>query len=155
MQLARTKEIVTVLGFQPTISLLGLLRAKRLSNVVWLLVFATAGCGSAGAPSGPSPVSPSPGPAPVPIVTITGSGVNPTELATTLGSRVTFINRDAIPHDIAGGSDPSHPDCREIDAVGFLAPGQSRETAPFELARTCEYHDHAHSPYVFGRILIR
>jgi len=69
--------------------------------------------------------------------------------------RITFVNNDAIPHDIMGGPDPSRPDCHEIDAVGFLTPGQSRQTAPFERARRCDYHDHAfHSPLFNGRIVI-
>ena len=69
--------------------------------------------------------------------------------------RITFVNNDAIPHDIMGGPDPSRPDCHEIDAVGFLTPGQSRQTAPFERARRCDYHDHAfHSPLFSGRIVI-
>ena len=41
-----------------------------------------------------------------------------------------FVNSDVIPHDIMGGPDPNRPDCHEIDAVGFLTPGQSRMTAP-------------------------
>ena len=58
--------------------------------------------------------------------------------------------------DIAGGPDPATPDCREIDAVGFLAPGQSRQTAPLPVARTCDYHDHQnHAPIFTGRIVIR
>jgi len=66
------------------------------------------------------------------------------------------VNNDTIPHDVAGGPDPATPDCREIDAVGFLTPGQSRQTAALPPARTCEYHDHGfHSPLFNGRIVIR
>jgi hypothetical protein len=73
-----------------------------------------------------------------------------------VGERVTFINNDVQPHDIAGGPDPATPDCREIDAVGFLVPGQSRQTAPLPIARTCDYHDHQnHAPIFTGRIVIR
>jgi plastocyanin len=88
-------------------------------------------------------------------VTITGTGVTPGEITVAVGGRITFVNNDVIPHDIAGGPDPARPDCLEINQVGFLAPGQSRQTAPFPAARTCEYHDHAHSAYVTGRIVIR
>jgi hypothetical protein len=69
---------------------------------------------------------------------------------------VTFMNNDVIPHDIFGGPDPSHPDCHEIDAVGFLAPGQSRPTDVLPAARTCEYHDHGYHSSIFtGRIVIQ
>jgi hypothetical protein len=61
-----------------------------------------------------------------------------------------------IPHDVAGGPEPARPDCPEIDAVGFLVPGQSKQTAAFPLARTCEFHDHGyHSTAFNGRIIIR
>jgi hypothetical protein len=73
-----------------------------------------------------------------------------------VSGRVTFVNNDSIPHDVAGGPDPAHPDCHEIDAVGFLTPGQSRQTAPLPAARICEYHDHGfHSPLFNGLITIR
>jgi plastocyanin len=88
-------------------------------------------------------------------VTITSTTVSPGEIVVAVGSRVTFVNNDALPHDIQGGPDPSRPDCLEINQVGFLSPGQSRQTAPLPEARTCEYHDHAHSAHVKGRIVIR
>ncbi|HEY6362591.1 MAG TPA: hypothetical protein VIX63_15880 [Vicinamibacterales bacterium] len=96
-----------------------------------------AGCGAASSPTAPS------APAVPAIITITSSGVSPKELTIAIGDRVTFVNDDVIQHDIAGGPDPAHPDCREIDAVGFLTRGQRRATAPFPVARTCEYHDHS------------
>jgi plastocyanin len=104
----------------------------------------------------PAP-GPAPAPAPVPPrVTITANGVDPASITVPVGTRVTFVNSDAIPHDIAGGPDPFHPDCRQIDAVGFLTPGQSRQTDPLPDARTCEYHDHGfHSPLFNGRIVIQ
>jgi plastocyanin len=89
-------------------------------------------------------------------VTISSSGVSPSDVQTAVGTRVMFVNNDSIPHDIMGGPDPARPDCHEIDSVGFLTPGQRRETAPFPQARLCEYHDHSfHSPVFNGRILIQ
>jgi plastocyanin len=90
------------------------------------------------------------------VVTITANGVSPKELTIQLGGTVTFVNNDRIPHDMAGGPDPQHPDCPESDVVGFLTPGQQRASAPFPRARTCEYHDHNfHSPIMNGQIVIR
>ena len=89
-------------------------------------------------------------------MTISSSGVSPGDVQTAVGTRVMFVNNDSIPHDIMGGPDPTRPDCHEIDSVGFLTPGQSRQTAPFPHARLCEYHDHSfHSPLFNGRILIQ
>jgi plastocyanin len=80
----------------------------------------------------------------------------PQELSVSVGTRVTFVNNDVQPHDIQGGPDPAHPDCREIDAVGFLVPGQSKQTLALPTTRTCDYHDHQnHSPIFYGRIVIK
>lgn len=83
-------------------------------------------------------------PAPSTTITVTSSGVSPQELRVPVGSRVTFTNRDNRPHDFSGGPDPSQPECPEIDAAGFVAAGQSRQTGVFATARTCRYHDHAY-----------
>ena len=89
-------------------------------------------------------------------MSITAAGVSPKEVTTTVGGTVIFTNNDTIPHDVAGGPDPANPDCREIDAVGFLTPGQTKQTAPLPVARTCDYHDHGfHSTLFNGRIVIR
>ncbi|HEY3158571.1 MAG TPA: hypothetical protein VGJ78_06390 [Vicinamibacterales bacterium] len=129
------------------------------------LAVLAAGCGSSGGPS-PSTVSPAPGPSPAPApnqppaasVSITPFGLIPFEATVAVGGRVAFVNNDNVPHDIQGGPDPEHRDCPEIDIVGFLTPGQSRQTGPLMNARTCEYHDHTvggdHHGFG-GRIVIR
>jgi hypothetical protein len=117
----------------------------------------TCGGGSSGNPSPAPSTGPTP-PAPVdpPIIRIAATGAEPRQLIVGVGERVMLINNDSQPHDIAGGPDPATPDCREIDAVGFLVPGQSRQTAPLPVARTCDYHDHQnHAPIFTGRIVIR
>lgn len=107
------------------------------------------------APSAPSPAPPAP-PSLTATIIITNSGVSPKEVTVAAGGRVTFVNNDIQPHDIAGGVDPANPDCREIDAVGFLTPGQQRQTLPLPDIRTCDFHDHSfHSDRLNGRIMIR
>jgi len=134
-------------------------RRKIFSSLVTgavALTAATCGSGSSGSPSpGPS-TSPTPAPVDPPTIRISQTGADPRQVIVAVGDRVTFINNDSQPHDIAGGPDPATPDCREIDAVGFLAPGQSRQTAPLPVARTCDYHDHQNHALIFtGRIVIR
>jgi plastocyanin len=123
---------------------------------VFLLCLLFAGCGSSGTgtPSpvpAPVPAAPTPAPAPAPTpagpsdtasVSITQFGLIPFEANVIVGGRVMFVNNDNVPHDIQGGPDPDHRDCPEIDVVGFLTPGQSRQTNPLPSARTCQYHDH-------------
>jgi plastocyanin len=138
--------------------------AVRLTLVLALSTL-IAGCGSSGTSGNgpaavqPTPVAPTPSPAPLPpsnTVTITTGGVDPAVITVAAGARVMFINRDILPHDVAGGPDPQHRDCLEIDAVGFLTTGQSRETAPLTTPRTCDYHDHSNHSTIFnGRIIIR
>jgi plastocyanin len=121
-----------------------------------LTVFACS-CGSSSS-NATSPTTPSPTPSPSepPTVRISSAGLNPPEITVKVGDRVTFINNDVQAHDVAGGPDIAHPDCREIDAVGFLVTGQSRQTAPLPDARVCDYHDHSnHDPIFNGRIVIR
>jgi hypothetical protein len=57
------------------------------------------------------------------------------------------------------GSDP-HPDhtaCPELNQVGLLRPGETRETGNLVLVRTCGYHDHNDfdNTSLQGRIVIR
>lgn len=77
-------------------------------------------------------------------VTIRSTGMSPITLTIAVGSRVSFVNGDSRPHDIAGGPDPTHPECPELDAVGFILSGQTRQSAVFTSPRTCRYHDHTY-----------
>jgi hypothetical protein len=43
---------------------------------------------------------------------------------------------------MASDPHPSHGDCPPLNDVGFLQPGQSRQTGNLTAARTCRYHDH-------------
>jgi plastocyanin len=114
------------------------------------------GYSSESTPTAPTTVTPAPPATPPNTVTIRPNGMSPVEITVSVGARVTFVNNDVIPHDVAGGPDPNNPDCREIDAVGFLTPGQSKQTEPLPVARTCDYHDHSfHSALYNGRIVIR
>jgi hypothetical protein len=136
------------------------LRRKILSSLVTIALAAlasTCGGGSSGGAAPRPPTGPTPPPPPdPPIIRIAATGADPRQLIVAVGERVTFVNNDVQPHDIQGGPDPANPDCREIDAVGFLVPGQSRQTAPLPVARTCDFHDHQnHAPIFTGRIVIR
>ncbi|HXH24116.1 MAG TPA: hypothetical protein VNI78_02635 [Vicinamibacterales bacterium] len=75
-------------------------------------------------------------------ITITSSGVSPRELTVPPGTRVTFVNNSGGSRDMASDPHPEHTDCPEINTVGFLQPGQSRQTANLNTARVCGYHDH-------------
>ena len=78
-------------------------------------------------------------------ITITSSGVSPRSVTVSVGSRVTFVNNDSRAHQMNSNSHPVHTDCPEINQVGFLSAGQSRQTGNLNTARTCGYHDHNQS----------
>ena len=115
-------------------------RSTRLAAVV--LVLAAAGCG--GGDSSPTPTSPTPTPggSSGATITITSSGVSPRAVTVSVGSRVTFVNNDSRPHEMNSDPHPDHTDCPAINDVGFLQPGQSRQTGNLNTPRTCRYHDH-------------
>jgi hypothetical protein len=60
------------------------------------------------------------------------------------GARLTFTNTDNVPHDILSDPVGAHNDCPEINAAGFLTPGQPRATDPLNRIMTCGFHDHNH-----------
>lgn len=113
-----------------------------------------AACGGGGSPSAPSP-----GGSGGTTVTISAAGVSATQVSVTQGTRVTFINTDTRSHNMTSDPHPEHTDCPEINAVGLLQPGQSRETGNLVLVRTCGFHDHDNPPpggaKWSGRITIR
>ena len=111
---------------------------------------AVVACGGGDSPAAPSP-SPSPSPAPTPspspgatattTITITSAGVAPRDIVVPRGARVTFVNNDAVGHDMNSDPHPQHTSCTDMN-VGFVASTQSGQTNVLNIARTCGYHDH-------------
>ena len=50
---------------------------------------------------------------------------------------------DSDPH-------PEHTDCPEINNIGFISPGQTKETGNLNTVRTCGYHDHGNPDDALG-----
>ena len=106
----------------------------------------------------PTPAGPSTGTSAA-TITITTSGVSPTQVTVSAGSRVLFVNSDTKSHDMESDPHPEHTDCPEIGTVNLLQPGQSRETGNLITVRTCGFHDHNDPPpggaKWTGKIVIR
>jgi plastocyanin len=100
-----------------------------------------ASCGG-GSGSGSTPVSPDPSQAGI-TITIKTRGVSPKQLQVYQGTRVLFINNDTRDHDMDSNPHPEHTDCPEINNIGFISPGQTKETGNLNTVRTCGYHDHS------------
>lgn len=95
-----------------------------------------------GGSSTPAP-SPTPGPGGnTATITITAAGVNPRTVTVLQGTQVTFVNNDSRSHLMASNPHPEHTDCPDMNQVGFLATGQSRQTGNLNIVRTCGFHDH-------------
>jgi len=75
-------------------------------------------------------------------ITITGGGVSPATVSVPLGGRARFTNGDSRSHDMVSDPHPDHTDCPELNQVGLLAAGQTRESGNLVVARTCGFHDH-------------
>ena len=91
-------------------------------------------------------------------ITINASGVvTPNDITVSPGSRVTFVNSHNTNHEMNSDPHPTHGDCPEIDQVGFLAPGQSKQTGNLNTVRVCTYHDHNNptNTNLTGRIRIQ
>ena len=122
------------------------------------IALTVAACGGGSSPTSPSPspspaATPAPAPAPTPTPTPAPSGgtaitissadvVSPTALTVPVGTRVTFVNNDSRNHEMDSNPHPEHTDCPEINQVGFIQPGQSKQTGNLNTRRTCGYHDH-------------
>jgi plastocyanin len=116
-------------------------RALAWAGVLALMTAAACGGGDSGGGGG-SPTGPTPPSDPATTITITANGVSPRSLTVPAGTRVTFVNNDSRPHDMASNPHPEHTDCPEINQVGFLTTGQSRQTGNLNTRRTCGFHDH-------------
>ena len=116
----------------------------RIATRSWRAVLAglallslVAGCSDSASPATPS------GPVvPTTTITITAAGVSPKDIQIDLGARVLFINNDSIAHEMGSDPHPDHTDCPFINQVGFLQPGERRETGNSVVTRVCGFHDH-------------
>ncbi len=96
------------------------------------------GCGGGSSPTSPSTPAPS-----AFTMTIDAAGVlSPKELVVAQGARVLFVNSSARARQVSSDPHPEHTDCPEINQVGFLAPGTTRETGNLNTVRSCGIHDH-------------
>ncbi len=128
-------------------------RFRAVSLVLALsITLCSCGGGSAGPPTQPSP------PGTTFRITIGANGVvSPTELVVPPGTRVLFTNNHNRSHDMTSDPHPDHDICPDINQVGFLSPGQSRETGNMVIVRSCGFHDHLDfdNRSLQGRIVVR
>jgi hypothetical protein len=99
------------------------------------------GCGGGSTPAGPSSPGGSGGDPSI-TITITSAGVSPKQLTVAQGTRVLFTNNDSRTREMYSDPHPEHTDCPEINNVGDISPGQTKDTGNLNTIRSCGYHDH-------------
>lgn len=118
---------------------------------------ACGGSGGSGSPTSPPPVSGSPGPVGATITIGADGSVSPSQVTIAVGQSVAFVNNHNQAHAMSSDPHPVHTDCPQMNALGTLSPGQTRNTNGFPTARTCGFHDHNNpdNPALTGRIVIQ
>jgi hypothetical protein len=102
-------------------------------------VVACGGSSSSGT-TGPSGTC-TPSASPTTLV-IQNNTICPSALTVSRGTQITILNSDSRTHDMNSDPHPEHTDCPELNAIGFLNPGQSRQSNNLNIARRCGLHDH-------------
>jgi hypothetical protein len=74
---------------------------------------------------------------------IENNAICPQALTLTRGSQLTILNADSRTHEMDSDPHPEHTDCPELNQIGFLNPGQSRQSGNLNTARKCGLHDHS------------
>lgn len=119
--------------------------AKHVVIIGLACVAVAAACGGGSSNSNPSPGNPSPActaPATSTTITIANNAVCPQNITVPRGTQVRFVNQDSTRHEMTSDPHPEHTDCIEINQVGNLEIGQSRQTGNLNTARRCGFHDH-------------
>jgi plastocyanin len=130
-------------GWGPSEDMKKMTRTFGFLSAIAIAALMIACGGGSTSPSGSGSPTPTPTPAPAGLtITITSAGVSPKTLTVARGSQVTFVNNDNQIHDELSDPHPEHTDCPELQSVGFMNPGESRQTLNLNTAKSCGYHDH-------------
>jgi plastocyanin len=130
---------------------------KLLVGVSPIVVFMVSLASCGGSPSSPSTGDSGGTPVSTTTITITSAGVSPAAITVPAGTRVLFINNDNRVHEMDSDPHPEHTDCPPINNVGFISPGQQKETGNLNTVRSCGFHDHGdpNNSRLRGRIVIQ
>jgi plastocyanin len=109
-----------------------------LRAVPLVALLALTSCGGGSTPTQPDNTPPTV----TNTITITAQGASPRNIQINAGSRVLFVNNDTRAHNMTSDPHPEHTTCPELNSIGLLTPGQSRESGNLNTVRTCGYHDH-------------
>lgn len=116
-------------------------RLAAAAVLAWAIA-ALSACGGSSPGTGPSTGGTCTASSTSTTITIANNAVCPQNITVPRGTQVTFVNSDSRNHTMNSDPHPEHTDCPEINQVGFLTAGQSRQTGNLNIARRCGFHDH-------------
>jgi hypothetical protein len=95
-------------------------------------------------------------PSPPTTISVGAAGVVPKEIRVKRFAHVMFVNNDTRAHSMLSDPINEHTQCPSLNRVGFLQPGESRETYSLDLTGICDFHDHLNQSdaTLKGRIVI-
>ena len=102
-------------------------------------VFSCGGSSSSGSTGPSGACTPSSNPA---TLVIQNNTICPSALTVSRGTQLTILNSDSRTHEMTSDPHPEHTDCPELNSIGFLSTGQSRQSGNLNTARRCGLHDH-------------
>ena len=108
----------------------------------WAIAALSAACGGSSPSTGPSAGGTCTAGPTSTTITISNNAVCPQNITVPRGTQVTFINSDSKTHEMTSDPHPEHTDCPEINQVGNLVAGQTRQTGNLNIAKRCGFHDH-------------
>jgi plastocyanin len=117
-------------------------RAGGIILAAGIAIVAACGGSSSSPSSNPTPGACTPSTNANTLV-IQNNTICPSALTVTRGTQVTILNSDSRTHEMDSDPHPEHTDCPELNQIGFLNPGQSRQSGNLNTARKCGMHDHA------------
>ena len=113
------------------------------ASIVAAALSALVACGgSSSNNNGPSPTTGCTASSTSMTITISNNAVCPQNITVPRGTQVTFVNQDGRAHEMNSDPHPEHTDCTELNQVGHLENGQSRQSGNLNTARRCGFHDH-------------
>jgi plastocyanin len=119
----------------------------RRSSLVYTALAAAIACGgnsssNPGTPTNGSSSTTCTAPSTSTTITISNNSVCPQNITVPRGTQVTFLNSDTRRHEMTSDPHPEHTDCPELNQVGNLEVGQSRQSGNLNTVRRCGFHDH-------------
>lgn len=112
------------------------------------VMVAAVSCGGGGG-GGTPPTNPSPGGggggqgSNIVTITINADGtVTPKDATVEVGGVVRFVNNDTRTHEVMSNPHLVHTDCPQLNSVGSVSAGATKQSGAFSTIKVCGFHDH-------------